>query len=98
MWDRDVLSANDIIAETSIDLYRWFLKVLWRIMHALSQVVPLSTFSILRWVIQACQLPMLVVIISLCTSFARTTYKFRDAVKPVWLITRKHLNNSLNKE
>ncbi|CAM9964229.1 unnamed protein product, partial [Hapterophycus canaliculatus] len=27
MWDRDVLSANDIIAETSIDLYRWFLKV-----------------------------------------------------------------------
>ncbi|CBN80088.1 conserved unknown protein [Ectocarpus siliculosus] len=26
MWDRDVLSANDIIAETSIDLYRWFLK------------------------------------------------------------------------
>ncbi|CAM9162703.1 unnamed protein product [Scytosiphon promiscuus] len=29
MWDRDVLSANDIIAETSIDLYRWFLKVLF---------------------------------------------------------------------
>ncbi|CAM9189853.1 unnamed protein product, partial [Laminaria digitata] len=27
MWDRDVLTANDIIAETSIDLYRWFLKV-----------------------------------------------------------------------
>lgn len=27
MWDRDILSANDIIAETSIDLYRWFLKV-----------------------------------------------------------------------
>eukprot|EP00903_Cladosiphon_okamuranus_P014837 g13738.t1 len=27
MWDRDVLSANDIIAETSLDLYRWFLKV-----------------------------------------------------------------------
>lgn len=26
MWDRDVLSANDIIAETHIDLYRWFLK------------------------------------------------------------------------
>lgn len=26
MWDRDVLSANDIIAETSIELYRWFLK------------------------------------------------------------------------
>ncbi|CAN0166928.1 unnamed protein product [Ascophyllum nodosum] len=26
MWDRDVLSPNNIIAETSINLYKWFLK------------------------------------------------------------------------
>ncbi|CAM9801060.1 unnamed protein product [Choristocarpus tenellus] len=27
MWDREVLTGNDIIAETSLDLYRWLLKV-----------------------------------------------------------------------
>ena len=39
MWDRDVLSANDIIAETSIDLYRWFLKVCVRRVSLIDAVV-----------------------------------------------------------